>query len=128
MLSKEEIESYKKSFERNLEILSRKMIGTATEITIIEQPIILLFNELIRRIEELETQNTDLQKSVEQIYSDYQDAGKKMFDYADKVEEIEKALKVNLKAIRKEDTFSGKTVKAFLKSILKTIKGGAKKC
>lgn len=79
-------------------------------------------------IEELEKENTDLQKSVEQIYNDYQDAGKKMFEYSDKLEQIGKAVKVNIKAIRKEDTFNGKTIKAFLKSILKTIKGDTKKC
>ncbi len=32
-------------------------------------------------------------KTVEQIYSDYQDIGKKAFDYSDKIEQLEKELK-----------------------------------
>ena len=31
----------------------------------------------------------DLQKSVEQIYDDYQDIGKMAFDYSDKIEQLE---------------------------------------
>ena len=33
--------------------------------------------------------NKDLQKSVEQIYDDYQDIGKIAFDYSDKIDQLE---------------------------------------
>lgn len=113
MLSKEEIEEAK-------ECLKETIQNTYAEGKAIK------LNNLSEYIDQLETDNTDLQKSVKQIYEDYQDIGKKMFEYSDKLEKIEKSAKVNLKAIREEDTFSGKSIKAFLKSILKTIKGGTK--
>lgn len=116
MLSKEEIEEYK-------EVLY-DLINDENVYNSIKKAVIGTFEY----INQLETNNTDLQKSVKQIYEDYQDIGKKMFEYSDKLEKIEKSTKVNLKAIREEDTFSGKSIKAFLKSILKTIKGGVEKC
>lgn len=74
MLSKEEIENIEETFERNLEILSRRMIGTATEITIIEQPMILLFKDLIWRLKKqqkeidyLETNNKNLIEKLEDL-------------------------------------------------------------
>ena len=36
--------------------------------------------------------NKELQKSVEQIYDDYQDIGKIAFDYSDKIEQLEKTI------------------------------------
>lgn len=36
--------------------------------------------------------NKDLQKTVEQIYDDYQDIGKIAFDYSDKIEQLEKTI------------------------------------
>ncbi len=42
------------------------------------------------RYYKMKNKNKDLQKSVEQIYDDYQDIGKMAFNYSDKLEQQEK--------------------------------------
>ena len=44
------------------------------------------------RYYKIKNKNKDLQKSVEQIYDDYQDIGKMAFDYSDKIEEKDKII------------------------------------
>lgn len=45
------------------------------------------------------SKNKELQKSVEQIYDDYQDIGKMAFDYSDKLEQQEKIIDLMLNEI-----------------------------
>ena len=58
-MNEEEKNRIEETFERNIEILARRMIGTATEITILEQPLILQFKDLIHR---LEKQQSEIEK------------------------------------------------------------------
>lgn len=44
------------------------------------------------RYYKMKNKNKDLQKSVEQIYDDYQDIGKMAFDYSDKIEQQDKII------------------------------------
>lgn len=44
------------------------------------------------RYYKMRKKNKELQKSVEQIYDDYQDIGKIAFDYSDKIEQLEKTI------------------------------------
>jgi hypothetical protein len=44
------------------------------------------------RYYKMKNKNKDLQKSVEQIYDDYQDIGKMAFDYSDKLEQKDKII------------------------------------
>lgn len=44
------------------------------------------------RYYKMKNKNKDLQKSVEQIYDDYQDIGKMAFDYSDKIEQKDKVI------------------------------------
>lgn len=44
------------------------------------------------RYYKMKNKNKDLQKSVEQIYDDYQDIGKMAFNYSDKIEEQDKII------------------------------------
>lgn len=44
------------------------------------------------RYYKMKKKNKDLQKSVEQIYDDYQDIGKMAFDYSDKLEQKDKII------------------------------------
>ena len=44
------------------------------------------------RYYKMKKKNKDLQKSVEQIYDDYQDIGKIAFDYSDKLEQKDKTI------------------------------------
>ena len=46
-----------------------------------------------RRYYKMKRKNKELQKAVEQIYDDYQDIGKIVFDYGDKIEELETKIK-----------------------------------
>ena len=48
--------------------------------------------KLCNKNKELEEENKELQKSVEQIYDDYQDAGRLMFEYSEKLAEIKEKL------------------------------------
>lgn len=41
-----------------------------------------------RRYYKMKSKNKDLQKSVEQIYDDYQDIGKIAFNYSDKLDKL----------------------------------------
>ncbi len=94
MLSKEEIEESKECLKETIQNTYAE--GKAKKL-----------DNLMKYIEQLETEDIDLKKSVEQIYSDYQDTGKKMFEYADKVEELEAE---NLKLKAKLDNSISKEV------------------
>lgn len=51
------------------------------------------------RYYKMKNKNKDLQKSVEQIYDNYQDIGKMAFDYADKLEQKDKIIDLMLEYI-----------------------------
>lgn len=63
----------------------KKWIGNKEKLRRANQKIVFLIKENKKK----EAENADLQKSVEEIYEDYQDVGKKMFEYAEKVEQLE---------------------------------------
>ena len=56
-----------------------------------------------KRYYKMKNKNKDLQKSVEQIYYDYQDIGKMAFDYSDKIEQQEKIIDLMAEAINNYD-------------------------
>ena len=51
------------------------------------------------RYYKMKDKNKDLQKSVEQIYDDYQDIGKMAFNYSDKIEEQDKIIDLMLEKL-----------------------------
>lgn len=53
-------------------------------------------------LEEQEKKIADLQKSVEQIYDDYQDIGKMAFNYSDKIEKQNKIIDLMAEKIYEE--------------------------
>lgn len=63
----EEIEGIKKLFERNLKIISSRMVGSATEITMIKQPMILLFRNLILKLEQQQNEIYQLEISNQKL-------------------------------------------------------------
>ena len=57
-----------------------------------------------RRYYKMKDKNKDLQKSVEQIYDDYQDIGKMAFNYSDKIEEQDKIIDLMANHIATSDS------------------------
>lgn len=55
------------------------------------------------RYYKMKDKNKDLQKSVEQIYDDYQDIGKIAFDYSDKIEEQDKMIDLMAETLNDHD-------------------------
>ena len=47
---------------------------------------------VLNLVEKLQKENTDLQKSVDQIYEDYQDVGLRMFQYSETLDKIKEFL------------------------------------
>lgn len=56
------------------------------------------------RYYKMKNKNKDLQKSVEQIYDDYQDIGKMAFDYSDKLEQKDKIIDLMANHIATSDS------------------------
>ena len=48
------------------------------------------YKRALKENKELKETNEDLQKSVDQIYDDYQDIGKMAFDYSDEIKQLQK--------------------------------------
>lgn len=68
-MNEEEKKAIEKQFERNLELLVREKFPlTATAIVSAEQPMILLFKELIHRIEKREYELDKKDKIIDKIY------------------------------------------------------------
>lgn len=59
------------------------------------------------RYYKMKNKNKDLQKSVEQIYDDYQDIGKMAFDYSDKLELKDKIIDLMSEWLYEDDTSFG---------------------
>ena len=83
----QEKEAIEKQFERNLELLVREKFPlTATAIVSAEQPMILLFKELIHRIEKREY---ELDKK-DKIINEYEKECKKTRGFARRIRKYEK--------------------------------------
>lgn len=52
----------------------------------------------------MKNKNKELQKSIEQIYDDYQDIGKMAFNYSDKIEQKDRQIDLMAEAISFIDT------------------------
>lgn len=79
----------------------KKWIGNKEKLRRANQKIVFLIKENKKKKAEI----ADLKQAVDQIYSDYQDAGKKMFEYAEQVEQLEtnnKKLIEKLEELQKE--------------------------
>lgn len=76
------------------------------------------------RYYKMKNKNKDLQKSVEQIYNDYQDIGKMAFDYSDKIELQEKMIDLMAEMLIKvpENNFVAKYLNKNLEEKKKEIK------
>lgn len=100
----DELEEIHKRFENGTETIDdiknhclNYMIKTedGVELKLVETK---YFKKLIKYIGQLENKVKELQEAVEQTYSDYQDAEKKMFEYSEQIEQLkEKQLKEFLK-------------------------------
>lgn len=91
---------------------------------------------MMNRNKELEKENANLQKSVDQIYEDYQDAGLRMFQYSETLDKVKEFLnqKIHYKVSHKQgDELKNILMKEvvrqlnlYRKEILKIIKEGEK--
>lgn len=69
----------------------------------------------IEAIETVLAELDELQKSVDQIYEDYQDAGRRMFEYSDMVDEMAKEIFYKLSSDKFEYGYSEGEVKEYFK-------------
>lgn len=58
---------------------------------------------ILSLVQKQKLQIEDLEKSVEEIYDDYQDIGKTMFEYAEEIEKKDKRLHRQFKLLNKKD-------------------------
>lgn len=72
------------------------------------------------RYYKMKKKNKDLQKSVEQIYDDYQDIGKMAFDYSDKLEQKDKTIDLMAEQLT-TPIHSKEWVKEYYKKITKEL-------
>lgn len=93
-------------------------------------------NIVLKLVEKLQKENEDLQKSVDQIYEDYQDAGLRMFQYSETLDKVKEFLNqtIHYKVSHKQgDELKNILMKEvvrqlnlYRKEILKIIKEGEK--
>ena len=69
----------------------------------------------IEAIETVLAELDELQKSVDQIYADYQDAGRRMFEYSDMVDEMAKEIFYKLSSDKFEYGYSESEVKEYFR-------------
>lgn len=91
---------------------------------------------VLKLVERLQKENVDLQKSVDQIYEDYQDAGLRMFQYSETLDKVKEFLnqKIHYKVSHKQgDELKNILMKEVVRQlnmyrteILKLIKEGEK--
>ena len=72
------------------------------------------------RYYKMKNKNKDLQKSMEQIYDDYQDFGKMAFDYSDKLEQKDKIIDLMSEQLT-TPIHSKEWVKEYYKKIAKEL-------
>ena len=105
MLSKEEIETCKEEARNFIEFMETagdnagwirglmwyidKLETKTKELSKGQQSLIKNRRKWKKRYYKMKNKNKDLQKSVEQIYDDYQDIGRIAFDYSDKIDQLE---------------------------------------
>lgn len=91
---------------------------------------------VLKLVEKLQKENEDLQKSVDQIYEDYQDAGLRMFQYSETLDKVKEFLNQTIHykvSHKKGDELKNIIMKEIVrqltlysKEILKIIKEGEK--
>lgn len=79
---------------------------------------------VLKLVERLQKENVDLQKSVDQIYEDYQDAGLRMFQYSETLDKVSHKQGDELKNILMKEVV--RQLNMYRTEILKLIKEGEK--